>query len=603
MHNTRVQDLPDLDVALILRADYKIRTHLIRISNCPMKAKDIHRFWNYIHVDLGYKIGPLPFEINAPLSENALEWAHEESTTKRPLLISDAIHENPMLFHSTALTRSGRTHPGWERDSTATSSSFPMYSEHRMTLSALVLNPKSKRLEAQTRLVQMQPTLIPQKCEHYWSPVLIISGLGNAYSASKSCITGAVHAHLKGLLAAYDPDFENRYYRSAQLDWAYFQYVTVEGDRRTQPVATLRLCKNDPDDQTKEATLFAQKAGLLILGHIFDTSPAAHTTHMFCKFLLRVHRVDRSGTTQPLTPTLRRDLALPSPSDELYKITLQNLTPYPSLPLIHQRLTLIGLSGIENIAYVQIDSSRTSRQNRLDWMNPFQVAVFFSSAGNAKALLHPHNQNHISQCLSSLLEDIRVPLILVPPVNLPTVVPDTIPSLRFPVTYPNQAAVQHLYRSFSISSIYQHYASPAPLPPTTSHEEEKASHPQHSRDSSPKRSRQKSSTPSRPSSPQPFQPEDKDRQMYADITGKLQTLYNRLPTETYLFIADLVERMRVQIVADGLMGDPDASQASEFVFSNPTSSSHRSSQSADSSQPFSQIEFGESATEVDQADI
>ena len=76
-----------------------------------MKPLDIHRLWNYLKKDVGYKMGSLPFAQDAPLSDNAFDWAHQESTTKRPVLISDAIHENPMLFHSTVMTASGRTHP------------------------------------------------------------------------------------------------------------------------------------------------------------------------------------------------------------------------------------------------------------------------------------------------------------------------------------------------------------------------------------------------------------------------------------------------------------------------------------------------------------
>lgn len=592
MHGIKVQDLSALELALILRSHFKIRTHLLRISNCPMKAKDIHRLWSYIKHDLGYKVGALPFAADATLSDNALEWAHEESTTKRPLFICDANLENQMLFHSTVLTASGRTHPGWETDASV-SSSFPMYSEHRMTLSTMVPNPKSKRLEAQTRLVQIQPTLIFPQCEQYWSPLLIVSGLGTAYSSSKSCITGAVHAHLKGLLTAVDPDYENRYYRSVQLDWTNFQFTTINGERRTQPIATLRICKNDPDDQSAEALQFARKIGPLILGHIFETNSAAQTTHSFCKFLLRVHRVDRSGTTQPLGSTLRRDLMLPPPSDNLYRVTLQNLTPYPSLPLIHQRLLLIGLTGIENIAYSQTESTRTARQNRLEWMNTFQVSIFFNSVGNALALLHPHNQSHLSQCLAPLLEDSNVPLIMIPPGNLPLVSPsDPMPTLRFPITYPAQPALQKLYRIFPISSIYQQYAHPSPRPSSLPTEA-----PTEQRESSPKRARpQPEST--RTSSPQPLQPTDRDRRMYEDITTNLQILYRRLPTDTYLFVSDMLDQLKEQITEDGLLGDPDPSQ---IQAQSPHVLESQSTRSL--SQHLSHSQLDDSATEFEENDI
>jgi hypothetical protein len=143
------------------------------------------------------------------------------------------------------------------------------------------------------------------------------------------------------------------------------------------------------------------------------------------------------------------------PSDHLYKIVLQNLTPYPSIPLIHHRLLTIGLTGIENIAYVQTETSRAPRQNRLDWMNSFQVAIYLTSAGNALALLHPSNRSHISQCLAPVLEDANIPLILQPPDNLPLISKsDPMPSFRFPISYPTQAVLQKLYRDYPADQIY-----------------------------------------------------------------------------------------------------------------------------------------------------
>jgi hypothetical protein len=74
----------------MLRADLKIHSHMLRISNCPIKAKDIHRLWMYLKADLGYKMDPLPFAPDAELSDNAFDWAHPESTSKRPLLVPDS---------------------------------------------------------------------------------------------------------------------------------------------------------------------------------------------------------------------------------------------------------------------------------------------------------------------------------------------------------------------------------------------------------------------------------------------------------------------------------------------------------------------------------
>jgi hypothetical protein len=561
----RLQEISPLDLCLMLRADLKIHSHMLRISNCPMKAKDIHRLWMYLKQDLGYKMDILPFAPDADLTDNAFDWAHPESTSKRPLLISDAEQITPMRFYSTMLTASGCTHPGWEKES-GVSMSFPMYSEHRITLSTFVANPKSKRLESQTRLIQVQPTLITPNCEHYWTPLLIISGLGTAYSSSKSCITGATHAHLRGFLEELDPDLAMRFSRYAQIDWSYFQFTTASGVRRTQPVATLKICKNDPDDQSPAALKYAQKAGPLILGHIFGTDPAAHISHSFCGFKLRVHRVDRSGSLQPLGDILRRDLVLPSPSDHLHKIVFQNLTPYPSLPLIYHRLLTVGLTGIENIAYVQTETSRAPRQNRLDWMNSFQVAIYLTSAGNALALLHPSNRSHISQCLAPVLEDGNIPLILQPPDNLPLVShSDPMPSLRFPISYPTQAIIQRLYRDYPADQIYQQYAHPPPPHPETPDTLPSAasSSAQAPRNQSPKRGRPMSAASDSPVTL--LHPAESDDQLFADIRRQLTFLYQRLPSETYIFVSNTLDEIRDQLSQDGYLQESSQAPDQELL--------------------------------------
>jgi hypothetical protein len=176
-----------------------------------------------------------------------------------------------------------------------------------------------------------------------------------------------------------------------------------------------------------------------------------------------VHRFDRSGTLQPLGDILRRDLTLTAPSDALFKISLQNLSPYPSLPLILYRLKETGIADIQNIAYVQAESHRGPRPNRLDWMHSFQVAIFLQSAGSAHALLHPHNQSHSSQCLSPLLEDPMVPLILIPPSNLlPVSAADHFPPLRFPTSSVTQHSLQRLYQSIPLQ-LWSHRGNGTPM--------------------------------------------------------------------------------------------------------------------------------------------
>jgi hypothetical protein len=572
----KIQDLSKLDASLILRANYKTRTHLLRVSNCPMKAKDIHRLWSYMNKDLGYKIGPLPFEPDAPLSDNAYDWAHPESTTKRPLLISDAIVENPMLFHSTVMTASGRTHPGWETDS-ATSASFPMYAEHRINLSAFTTNPKTKRLESQTRLVQIQATMIPPNGEQFWTPLLVLSGLGTNYSNSKCCITGAVLAHLYAFLSGVDEDFGQRFTRSVQIDWSFFQFTAAGGSQRTQPVAVLKVCKNDPDDQSEAATQFSKKIGNLILGHIFESSPAAYTSFDFCGFNIRVHRTDRSGMLQPLGDTLRRDLTLPAPSDNLFKITLQNLSPYPSLPLIYQRLKETGILDIQNIAYVQVETHRGPRPSRLDWMNPFQVAVFLQSAGSAHALLHPFNQSHISQCLAPVLEDQMVPLILIPPTNLPLVSPsEHPPPLRFPTSSATQQLLHRMYQNLTLTTVQHHYLHPPPVPIPQTNTPSNDSPSSSSRNQSPKRSRNPGRNGGRDDpSPPPLTPTDADIKTFAEITERLQYLYARFPSDTYNFVSETLDSLRDQLSQDGLLEDEALTgSSSEAPFSLSSSSSN-----------------------------
>ena len=426
-----------------------------------------------------------------------------------------------------------------------------------ITLSAFVANPKSKRLESQTRLIQIQPTLIPLNCEQFWTPLLVLSGLGNSYSNSKCCITGAVHAHLQALLSSIDPDFGSRYARSAQLDWSFFQFTTAGGANRTQPVAVLKLCKNDPDDQSDAAVKFSKKVGNLILGNIFESNPAAHTAFDFCGFTIRVHRVDRSGTIQPLGDTLRRDLTLPSPSDDLFKIILQNLSPYPSLPLILQRLQETGIAGIENISYVQVESSRAPRPNRLDWQNQFQVALFLTSSGNAHALLHPHNQSHISQCLAPLLEDSSVPLILIPPVNLPLVSPsDPLPPLRFPQTGTSQQSLQGQYRKISLSSMQQLYIHPAPAvlaDPASSTASSSSASP---RAQSPKRARNpRSAESAAPKTLLLLEPTEDDSLRFNQIHEQLVYLFGRVPADTYSFISSALDHFRDELSQAGMIDE------------------------------------------------
>jgi len=599
---SRPQDLSRLDASLILRTNYKIRTSYLRVSNCPMKAKDIHRLWMYIHKDLGYKVGTLPFAADDPLSDNAFDWAHPDSTTKRPVLISDAIHENSMQFHSAVMTISGRTHPGWESDPSV-SASFPMYSEHRINLSAFVTNLKTKRLEPQTRLIQIQPTMIPPTSEPYWTPLLILSGLGSNYSNSKCCVTGAVLAHLYGFIYSFNEDFGERFTRSVQIDWSFFQFTVPGGNQRTQPVAVLKICKNDPDDQSESATLFSKKIGNLILGHIFESNPAAHTPFDFCGFAIRVHRVDRAGTLQPLSDILRKDLILPAPSDVLYKIILQNLSPFPSLPLIHQRIRETGILDIENIAYVQIETNRAPRHNRLDWMNQFQVALFLKSVGSAQALLHPHNQNHISQCLASVLEDSMVPLILIPPSNLPPISPERLTPLRFPISSITQQILQRLYQTLPINAVQQQYLHPPPSPIPQSRTSVTDSSSAPSRNQSPKRSRQPHSSEEGPS--QPLEPTDNDIAIFNEVSERLMFLYKRLPSDTYSFVSNTLDQLRDQLSQDGLLddGETSAETSQDPPFSSASSNhfhhgSSRPGQSSISSSP-SELQLGFSPTQSD----
>ena len=91
--------------------------------------------------------------------------------------------------------------------------------------------------------------------------------------------------------------------------------------------------------------------------------------------------------------------------------------------------------------------------------------------------------------------------------------------------------------------------------------------------------------------------------MFEEITAHLHVLYRRLPSETYLFVAELLDQLKDQITADGLLGEADSSQASEYVFTSPPSQSSLSSQLSGASLTFSHIQSSESATEVDQADL
>ena len=90
--------------------------------------------------------------------------------------------------------------------------------------------------------------------------------------------------------------------------------------------------------------------------------------------------------------------------------------------------------------------------------------------------------------------------------------------------------------------------------------------------------------------------------MYDEVSSHLRILYRRLPTETYLFVETLLDQLRAQITADGYLGHTDASQNSELAYSSSSNPTTGSSQFF-SSQTNSEMENGESATEVDQDDI
>jgi hypothetical protein len=186
--------------------------------------------WEYLRAYSRCKLGPVPVPIDADLKTET-KWAHPESTSRRPVLISDCIQDSPMRFVSSVLTRSGRTFHGEEGGSTF---SLPFLVEHRLGLETTI---KTKsRLIQQTRLIQIQPTLIAPGCERNWKPCLVVSWLGKTYSHSRSSITGAVHAYLQQFLHQVDDILAERYLYSAQFEWTYIQSPLTTTTTSTQPV-------------------------------------------------------------------------------------------------------------------------------------------------------------------------------------------------------------------------------------------------------------------------------------------------------------------------------------------------------------------------------
>jgi hypothetical protein len=110
-YSSGTAQITKLEAQLFLRYKALVQTHLLRSSNCPNDVREIHRMWEYLRTYSRCKMGTIPIPADADLkTEN--KSAHPESTSRRPILISDCIEQTPMRFISSVLTRSGKTFPG-----------------------------------------------------------------------------------------------------------------------------------------------------------------------------------------------------------------------------------------------------------------------------------------------------------------------------------------------------------------------------------------------------------------------------------------------------------------------------------------------------------
>jgi hypothetical protein len=176
------------------------------------------------------------------------------------------------------------------------------------------------------------------------------------------------------------------------------------------------------------------------------------------------------------------------------------------------------------------------------------------------------------------LEDANIPLILQPPDNLPLISQsDPMPSFRFPISYPTQAVLQRFYRDYPADQIYQQYAHPPPPTPTPPDTLPSAnsSSAQVPRNQSPKRGRPLSASSDSPVTL--LHPEESDDQLFADIRRQLTFLYQRLPSETYIFVSNTLDEIRDQLSQDGYL--QESSQAPDQDLLSPVTQGQSSQRS------------------------
>jgi hypothetical protein len=139
-----------------------------------------------------------------------------------------------------------------------------------------------------------------------------------------------------------------------------------------------------------------------------------------------------------------------------------------------------------------------------------------------------------------------------------------MPSLRFLISYPTQAVIQRLYREYPADQIYQQYAHPPPpnlatpdtLPNT-------ASSAQVPRNQSPKRGGPLSAASDSPVTL--LQPAESDDQLFAEIRRQLTFLYQRLPSETYIFVSNTLDEIRDQLSQDGYLQESSQAPDQELL--------------------------------------
>ena len=573
-----IPQLQRVEAELFVRSLYAPEIPGYMASNLPKDPATIARTFEHFS-DLGLPTQDLPFTATDTLDDDVFQWAHASSSKNRPAMVSTTA--TLIRFTASQTSASGKALVCLKG-----AQAFPLYSEHRVPMLGLTKphgSAKSARPVRQTRLVHHQAYKIPHTEELMWEPLLYIAGLGPMFSSSKADITEAVQQYIRmQLVHRGRPEIATLYEESSQLTWHYVQF-DYQGKPQTVPVAELRLRKStlQPEADFHAILEFAAAAPPLILSILFGTTPADDVQVNFLGIPLRVIRSTVGSILGAKSKDLISALVKAPPSKDLYSVTLRGLVPHPSLLMIHQILSNLGLSSLRTIVYAHEELSRDYRPNRQDWPASTFVRLILSSPSEAYMLqTSDHAQRLLSRALQYFLQhaDTSVTLRVHPPVDIADAI---VPGRPAPQLTPTIADVSpdqfhsrwSAYEAVAVEAHLQSLLTPAPpapdrstllepgltTPPTPSTSSSSQS------ETRPNRRRLDSETDTRPTaihppgfSPLPTPPsfDQLRRLIYENYTQ----LYSLDPPEAHMYLVSLCERSAENAARDGYLtsqDDPD----------------------------------------------